>query len=179
MPGLLDNVMGGMQGITPENSQQSRNGDRDTFTENRMTSWTGDSLVNAAFTELFSFQVPAQTGYTWGYGEPAPGKADNQGRIYFDAQGDTPENTEGRLRLNSRNAVGKNREDHGTFHTTELRQTLGDRTTWVYLPERSMNLVGEDSYLYGEFEYDADASSDTTVDKAQSTLRINTTEFTL
>lgn len=179
MPGLLDNLTGGMSGITSENSEQSRNGDRDTFTENRMNAWTGDNLVDGSFVELFNYQVPAQTGYTWGYGEPVPGKADNQGRIYFDAQGDTPENVEGRVRLNSRNAVGKNREDHGTFHTTELRQTLGDRTTWVLLPERSMPLVGEDSYLYGEFEYDSNASVDSSIDSDNSTMRINATEFTL
>jgi len=167
----------GSQGQALEQAPGSEGGERDTFTENRMLAWIGDNLQDGQFTELFRYVVPAQTGYTWGYGEPAPGKSDNQGRIYFDAQGATPSDTEGRLRLNSRKSTGKGRDDHGTFHTTELRQTLGDRTTWVFFPERDMPIVGEDSILYGEFEYDAAASADSTVNQSNSTLRINVTEF--
>lgn len=173
---ILNQARGGI-GQALETPSGSRGADRDMFTENRFDTWTGDSLTDGAFVELANFSVPAQTGYTWGYGEPSEGKSDNQGRIYFDPQGDTPSDTVGRLRLNSRNAVGKNRADHGTFHSSELRQTLTDRRTWPFLPERDMPIVSEDSVLYLEFEYDSSASTDSTVDQTNSTLRMNVTEF--
>lgn len=168
-----------------EQAKGSENGDRDMVTENRFDSWTGGNLVDGEFVELAYFTVPAQTGYTWGYGEPAEGKSDNQGRIYFDALS-TDENADGsaddvvgRIRLESRNAVGKNKEDHGTFHTSELEQTLTDRRTWPFLPEANMPIIGEDSQLVMQFEYDSSASVGTKVDQTNSTFRASVTEFTL
>lgn len=175
---VLNQLMGGVSRAV-EQAQGSEGGDRDMLTENRFDTWNGDSLVDGEFVELAYFTVPAQTGYTWGFGEPREGKSDNQGRIYFDPQGDTPSDTVGRLRLESRNAVGKNIEDHGTFHSSELRQTLTDRLTWPFLPERSMPIVGEDSQLVLKFEYDSSASTDSTVDQSNSTLRVQVSEFTL
>lgn len=178
---MIQKLLGGLVGNAARNFEQpqgSENGDRDVFTENRFSSWTGDNLVDGQFVEFANYRVPAQTGYVWGYGEPAPGKDQNQGRIYADFQGDTPSGVVGRLRLESSNAVGKNKEDHGTYHTSELSANLSDKRTWQKLPEAPMDIVTEDSYLRAFFEYDAAASTDSTLDQTNSTVRISTTEFT-
>lgn len=164
-------------GQAQETPPGSENGERDTFTEGRFTSWHGSSLVADQFSDLATFSVPAQTGYTWGYGEPTAGKKDNQGRIYADLQSSTPNQSYGRLRLYSVKSTGKQPDDHGTFHSTELNQTLNDRTTWPFLPERDMPIIGEDSELKLRYELDSSASTDSDVDQTESTIRINTTSF--
>lgn len=164
-------------GRANEQATGSERGDHDTFTENRFSTFRGSNLVNGEFTELGVFVVPAQTGYVWGFGEPKSGKSDNQGRWYADPA-DGSGNTVGRIRLRSRNAVDKGIEDHGTRHTSELRQTLTDRRTWPFLPEANMPIVGEDSKMYVEFEYDSAASTGSSITTADSTFRIAVTEFT-
>lgn len=179
--GSLGNLVSDAQGSMGQALEQapgSENGERTTFTENTFHQWTGGSLTDGNYVELARYQVPAQTGYTWGFGEPAPGKSDNQGRIYFEAQGTATDPTVvGKLRLNSMKSTGKGRDDHGAFHTSETNQNLQDRTTWPFLPERDMPIVGQDSIMYMEFKYDAAASADSVVDQGASTLRLNLTEF--
>lgn len=177
--GQIQNALGNVAGGTSEAARGSEAGDQDMMTENRFTTWDGSNLKDGRFVDVGSFVVPAQTGYTWGFGEPVEGKSDNQGRHYFDPQGATPSEVVGRIRYRSRNAVGKAIEDHGTFHTSQLRQTLSDRRTWPFFPERSMDIVGEDSEIYIQFEYDQAASSDSTLSQANSTFRAAVTEFTL
>jgi len=180
MAGPLQNLISGATGSLGqalERPQGSEAGDRDTFTENRFTSWHGGSLVGDQFSDLAVFSVPAQTGYSWGYGEPAPGKLENQGRLYADLQSATPNQSFGRVRLYSRKSTGKRPDGHGTFHSTELNQTLGDRTTWPFLPERDMPVVSEDSELIVRYELDTASSIDSDVSQSGSTIRINVTEF--
>jgi len=174
---MFNGILGGMGGRVFEQAAGSENGERDTFTENRFTSWTGSSLVADQFSDLAVFVVPAQTAYTWGFGEPRPGKSDNQGRWYADLASSTPNNAIGRLRLYSRKSTGKAPDDHGTRHTSELRQNLSDRTTWPFLPEANMPKVGEDSELVLRFELDSASSTDSDVDQTESTIRISVTEF--
>lgn len=160
-----------------EQAKGSERGDRTMFTETTFDQWNGGNLVDGEFREIATFQVPAQEAYTWGFGEPVPGKELNQGRIYLSTDDGSGNSVVGRLRLGDRKRTGKMPQDRGTFHTSELDANQSDKTTWTKLPERDMPKISQDSILYLEFEYDSAASAGSTIDQSASVFRGNLTEF--
>jgi hypothetical protein len=145
--------------------------DADDFTD------TGQTLADGSEIRVFEFTVPAQTGYVWGFGEPAPGRAGNQGRIYFDGQDSAGNDVAGKLRLRSENAVGKMTGDHGKFSSARLDAPDRARVSeWHPLPERNMAVVGEDSRLYVTLEVGS-TSDGNTLDVGNSTFDVTLTQF--
>jgi hypothetical protein len=145
--------------------------DADDFTD------TGQTLADGSEIRVFEFTVPAQTGYVWGFGETVPGKAGNQGRIYFDGQDSAGNDISGKLRLRSENAVGKQTGDHGKFSTARLDAPDRARPSeWHALPERSMPVVAEDSRLYVTLEVGS-GSDGNTLDVGNSTFDVSLTQF--
>lgn len=168
----------GVRARQDESAQGSEGGEYAPFTENSFDEFNEVSFTDGTFEVLARFFVPAQTGYVWGYSDVSHAP-ENQGVIFVDLQESTPAAIDGRLRLRSRNAVGKEVEDHGTWHTAELRQVDSsgdprDRRSWVKLPERNMDVVGEDSELYLEYE----SQGSNTPSQSDTTIHISTTEFT-
>jgi hypothetical protein len=180
LAGTLENVvqnrMGAVGSRQPEQAAGSEAGevawfDADDFTD------TGQTLADGSEIRVFEFTVPAQTGYVWGFGEPAPGRAGNQGRIYFDGQDSAGNDLSGKLRLRSENAVGKNTGDHGKFTTARLDAPNRARPSeWQALPERSMPVVAEDSRLYVTLEVGS-TSDGNTLDVSNSTFDVALTQF--
>jgi hypothetical protein len=145
--------------------------DIDDFTD------TGQTLSDGSEIRILEFTVPAQTGYVWGFGEPAPGRAGNQGRIYFDGQDSGTNDISGKLRLRSENAVGKQTGDHGKFTSARLDAPNRSRPSeWHPLPERGMAVVEEDSRLYITLEVGS-TSDGNTLDVSSSTLDVTLTQF--
>lgn len=171
------NAIQNLGGRVSEAASGSEGGDRDMLTETSFDQWKGSNLTAGDFHEIATFQVPAQEAYVWGYGEPAPGKELNQGRIYFEGLDGSSNSVVGHLRLGDRKRTGKQPEDRGTFHSSELGGDVTDLTTWTKLPERDMPQISQDSILYLEFKYDSEASAGSTLDQSATTFRANVTAW--
>ena len=138
---------------------------------------TGQTLSDGSEIRILEFTVPAQTGYVWGFGEPSPGRSNNQGTIYFDGQDSAGNDISGKLRLRSENAVGKETGDHGKFSTSRLDAPDRARPSeWHKLPERNMAVVGEDSRLYVTLEVGTQSDGET-LDVANSVFDVALTQF--
>jgi hypothetical protein len=176
LEGVVQNRMNAVGQRQSESARGSEAGevawfDADDFTD------TGQTLADGSEIRVFEFTTPAQTGYVWGFGEPAPGRAGNQGRIYFDGQDSGGNDVSGKLRLRSENAVGKNTGDHGKFSTNILDAPDRSRPSeWHALPERAMPVVEEDSRLYVTLEVGS-TSDGNTLDVSNSTFDVALTQF--
>ena len=173
---IVQNRLSGIGSRQNEQAQGSESGEIAWFDEGDFTD-TGQTLSDGDEIRVFEFTVPAQTGYVWGFGEAAPGKAENQGRIYFDGQDSGTNDVSGKLRLRSENAVGKETGDHGKFSSARLDAPDRKRPSeWHSLPERNMAVVSEDSRLYVTLEVGS-TSDGNTLDVSSSTFDVALTQF--
>lgn len=173
---MVEERLSGLVNRQEEQAQGSEAGEIAWFDEDDFDD-TGQTLADGAEIRVFEFTVPAQTGYVWGFGEAAPGKAENQGRIYFDGQDSAGNDVSGKLRLRSENAVGKETGDHGKFSTARLdAPDRGTPSEWHPLPERNMAVVSEDSRLYVTLEVGSTSDGET-LDVSNSTFDIALTQF--
>ena len=176
LDGALQDRLSQITNREPEQAAGSETGEIAWFDENDFYD-TGQTLSAGAEIRVLEFTVPAQTGYVWGFGEAAPGKQDNQGRIYFDGQDSTGGDVSGKIRLRSENAVGKETGDHGKFSTARLdAPDRGVPSEWHPLPERNMAVVSEDSRLYVTLEV-GEENDGNTLDLANSTFDVALTQF--
>jgi len=176
LEGIVDNRLQGITQRSPEQAQGSEPGEIAWFDSADFED-TGQTLTEGSEIRVFEFTVPAQTGYVWGFGEPSPGKSDNQGLIYFDGQDSAGQDVSGKLRLRSENAVGKETGDHGKFSTSRLDAPDRERPSeWHKLPERNMAVVEEDSNLYVTLEVGEDSDGNT-LDVANSVFDVALTQF--
>jgi hypothetical protein len=176
LEGVVQNRMNAVGKRQSESARGSEAGEVAWFDSDDFTD-TGQTLADGSEIRVFEFTIPAQTGYVWGFGEPAPGRAGNQGRIYFDGQDSGGNDISGKLRLRSENAVGKNTGDHGKFSTNILDAPDRSRPSeWHALPERSMPVVSEDSRLYVTLEVGS-GSDGNTLDVGNSTFDVALTQF--
>lgn len=172
------NRISGMGGRNEEQATGSEPGEIDWFEVSTFTA-TGNNLVQNEEVRVFEYTVPAQTGYVWGFGEPQPGKSDNQGAIYADGQDSGTNDLSGWWRLRSENAVGKDVDDHGRFSTGRLSAPgASDPDNWLNLPERNMPVVAEDSKVYVTFEADNTSNAGNSVDTANTQFTTALTQFT-
>lgn len=173
---VVDNRLSQLGNRQSEQAQGSEPGEVAWFDASDFSD-TGQTLSDGDEIRVFEFTVPAQTGYVWGFGEAVPGKAENQGRIYFDGQDSAGNDVSGKLRLRSENAVGKETGDHGKFSTARLdAPDRGTPSEWHSLPERNMAVVSEDSRLYVTLEVGSTSDGET-LDVSNSTLDVALTQF--
>jgi hypothetical protein len=180
LAGTLEDVfadrMGQLGNRSPEAARGSEAGEVAWFDAADFSD-TGQTLADGAEIRVFEFTVPAQTGYVWGFGEAAPGRAGNQGRIYFDGQDSAGNDVSGKLRLRSENAVGKQTGDHGKFSTARLDAPDRARPSeWHPLPERAMPVTSEDSRLYVTLEVGATSDGET-LDVGNTVFDVALTQF--
>lgn len=139
-------------------------------------SFGGDVTVGK-YTEIASFQVPADTKYAYGYGRAT--NPENQGYLYVDLQSSTPNPVEGTIRFIVQSSTGRRTEVVKDFDTERLDASKTDRTQMVPMPEQvNSALATQDAYLRIQLN-PAPSNTDQSVDSAQSEVIIPATEYDL
>jgi len=131
--------------------------------------------VNAGqFSTIASYDVPASTEISWGYGKA--NNPENQGYLYVDLQNATPAAVEGTLRLAQESPTGRRTLVVADFDTTTLDASKSDRTQRIPLPEQvDKPVVTQDSRIVVQLK----PTADDTVDEGQSDVIFPVTEYDL
>lgn len=157
-----------------EEAPGSERGHRDTLNENRAGfDAKSPQAADGDVVRIFEWTISAGEGFVLGYGT-VENHPDNQGNITLNTLAtSTPSDMEGWLVLRSENSAGLGQSFHWRERTEEIRTT-------VKFPEIPMEMITEDSVIYGELVYDANASAagdPATVDGTATSLTANVTRF--
>jgi hypothetical protein len=151
-------------------TRQSFNRD---FGWGEFSGFDGADVGGSKFIEIASYEVPASTEYSWGYGSAQ--NPENQGYLYVDLN-DGTDAVDGVIRFAQESPTGRNSRVVADFDTTRLDASTSDRTQQVPFPEQvSHPLVTQDSKLVVYLK----TSDDTTLDLAGSTAILPVTEYDL
>lgn len=177
---LLDNLVnGGISGAVNEVTGEPESGGSESFRRFLKAKHVADAgqtndTVTDDFNRVAEFVVPAQERYRWGIG--AAKHEANQGYIYISLVDNTVDNIpiDGSVRLQQRDAQGREIRTVQQLDLEPLRASKSDRTMMVPLPEQTeYRKVGRDSKLALAVE----SETNTTVDWDNSEVILPTTVY--
>lgn len=146
---------------------------RSAFTEADLIDSATVNVIAGQFVKLGEYQVQAGEMISTGYGEQS-GQDSAQGRIFMKFQTATPTEIKGMVRLQAYSPQDRPIEIIGEWRTELLNTNATDRTKQLPLPEHIVALT-EDKKFVLEFKADADAA----LDKANSTIIMDITRYTV
>lgn len=152
---VVDNITGTPQGRGERKFRR--------FLREKHVNELGDTIdvTEGDFTKVAQFTVPAQERYRWGYG--AAENPENQGYIYVDLQNSTPNEIDGSIRIQQRDAQEREVRTVEELEIAQLRASKSDRSQMIPLPEQVQQpKVGRDSKLALSVDPDADDTVDWT-----------------